>query len=66
MSNPLYNQLNSSNQANPLFSRIKQFKQTFSGDPKQTIQSMLNSGRLTQAQLNQYAQQANEIYKMLK
>jgi len=66
MSNPLYNQLNGTNQVNPLFNRIKQFKDTFSGDPKQMVQSMLNSGRITQAQLNQYAQQANEIYKMLK
>ena len=63
--NPLYQQLNSSN-TNPLFSRIKQFKQMFSGDPKQMVQQMLNSGRLNQAQLNQYAQQANEIYKMMK
>lgn len=63
--NPLYNQLMSSN-TNPMFSRIKQFKQMFSGDPKQMVQQMLNSGRITQAQVNQYAQQANEIYKMMK
>lgn len=63
--NPLYNQLMSSN-TNPMFSRIKQFKQMFSGDPKQMVQQMLNSGRITQAQVNQYAQQANEIYKMMR
>lgn len=63
--NPLYNQLMSSN-TNPMFSRIKQFKQMFSGDPKQMVQQMLNSGRITQAQVNQYAQQANEIYRMMK
>ena len=63
--NPLYNQLMSSN-TNPMFSRIKQFKQMFSGDPKQMVQQMLNSGRITQAQVNQYAQQANEIYKAMK
>ena len=63
--NPLYNQLMSSN-TNPMFSRIKQFKQMFSGDPKQMVQQMLNSGRITQAQVNQYAQQANEIYRLMK
>lgn len=63
--NPLYNQLMSSN-TNPMFSRIKQFKQMFSGDPKQMVQQMLNSGRITQAQMNQYIQQANEIYKMMR
>lgn len=63
--NPLYNQLNTSN-TNPMFSRIKQFKDTFSGDPKQMVQQMLNSGKVSQAQMNQYIQQANEIYRMMK
>lgn len=63
--NPLYNQLNGGN-VNPLFSRIKQFKDTFSGNPQQMIQSMLNSGKISQAQLNEYARQANEIYKLMK
>lgn len=66
MPNPLYNQLGGTNANNPMLNRLIQFKKTFSGDPKQMIQSMLNSGRISQAQLNQYAQQANEIYKMLK
>lgn len=66
MPNPLYNQLGGTNQNNPMLNRLIQFKKTFSGDPKQMVQSMLNSGRISQAQLNQYAQQANEIYKMLK
>lgn len=66
MPNPLYNQLSGTSQNNPMLNRLLQFKNTFSGDPKQMIQSMLNSGRISQAQLNQYAQQANEIYKMLK
>jgi len=68
MPNPLYADLNKGRLANnnSLFNRIKQFQNTFSGDPKQMIQSMLDSGRITQAQLNQYTQQANEIYRMLK
>lgn len=66
MPNPIFNQLNGANQNNPMLNRLMQFKKTFSGDPKQMIQSMLNSGRISQAQLNQYVQQANEIYKMLK
>lgn len=63
--NPLYNQLNGNN-VNPMFSRIKQFRDTFSGNPQQMIQNMLNSGKISQAQLNEYARQANEIYKMMK
>ncbi len=64
--NPLYNQLNGTNVSSPMLSRIKQFKQMFSGDPKQMVQQMLNSGKVSQAQMNQYIQQANEIYKMMK
>lgn len=67
MPNPLYNQLNGgSGIENPLFSRIKQFQKTFSGNPQQMVQSLLNSGRISQAQMDQYVKQANEIYKMLK
>ena len=66
MPNNLYRQFNGTAMNNPMLDRLKQFKQTFSGDPKQMVQSMLNSGRISQAQLNQYAQQADQIYKMLK
>ena len=66
MPSALFNQLNGLNMNNPLLQRLMQFKQSFSGDPQQIIQGMLNSGKISQAQLNQYAQQANEIYKMFK
>lgn len=68
MPNQLYNQLNGGGtfHGNPLINRIIQFKKTFSGDPKQMVQNLINSGRVSQAQVNQYAQQANELYKMFK
>ncbi len=66
MPNPLYQQLNGSQQANPMMQRLSQFMKTFNGNPQQMIQGMLNSGRISQAQLNQYTQQANEIYKQMK
>ena len=68
MANSLFNQLNGgrNTNTNPLFNRIKQFQQTFSGNPQQMVQSMLNSGKVSQTQMNQYIQQANDIYKMLK
>ena len=65
MPNNLYNQLNGG-QGNSMINRIMQFKKTFSGNPQQIVQNMLNTGRISQAQLNQYAQQANEIYKLMK
>ena len=65
MPNPLFNQLNPVS-GNPMLKQLLQFKKSFSGDPQQMIQGMLNSGRISQAQLNQYAQQANQIYSQFK
>lgn len=44
--------------------RFNQFKSTFSGNPQQRVQELLNSGQMTQAQFNQLAQQATQIQKM--
>lgn len=62
MANPLYNQLMPQGN-NPMIQRLLEFKKNFNGNPQQIIQNMLNSGQITQAQINQYSQQANEIMK---
>ena len=64
MANPLYNQLVGTS-SNPMLQRLMEFKKTINGNPQQIVQNMLNSGKISQAQINQYAQQANEIYKNL-
>lgn len=66
MGNPLYQQLGGGMPNNPMLQRFLQFKKTFSGNPQQMVQNMLNSGKISQSQLNQYAQQTNEIYKQFK
>ena len=52
MPNNIYNQLNGNQGNNPMIERIKQFRNGFSGDPKQIIQNMVNTGRISQSQLN--------------
>lgn len=64
MANDLFNQLGGM-QSNPMLQRLIQFKQNFSGNPQQMVQNLINSGKISQSQVNQYAQQANEIYKNL-
>lgn len=64
--NPLYQQLGNTTPANPMIQQFLQFKKTFNGDPQQIIQNMLNSGKITQAQVNRLAQQANQLYEQLK
>lgn len=69
--NPLFNMLGGGTGMLPpnvmnMISQFQQFKQTFNGDPRQQIQQLLNSGRISQAQYNQAVQIANELQKYLK
>ncbi len=49
-----------------IMNQVNQLKQTFSGDPQQTINQMLKTGRINQAQLNQAKQMAEQIQSMLR
>ena len=63
--NPLYNQLNN-NGSNNFMSKFQQFRNSFNGDPRQMIQNMLNSGKITQAQYNNAVQMAQRLQSLLK
>ncbi|MBO7662367.1 MAG: hypothetical protein J6U01_03255 [Clostridia bacterium] len=52
-------------QGNGIIQRFQQFQQMFRGDPRQKVQEMLNSGRVTQAQYNQAVQMAQQLQKMM-
>lgn len=70
MADLLYNTLggNTSNQFGniPNFvQRLNQFSQTLQGDPKQQVQQLLNSGRMSQQQYNQLSQMATQIQKAI-
>lgn len=66
MPSPLFNQLGPKMPSNNMMQTLMEFKRLFTGDPKQVVQNMLNSGRISQAQINQYAQQADQIYKQMR
>ena len=65
--NPLFGEpyAQPQNQNYPLLQQFLNFKKGFSGDPKQTVQYLLNSGRMSQDQFNRLANQATQIQKML-
>ena len=63
MSNPIYNLLNG--QQNNMLAQFQKFKQSFNGDPNQTINQMLQSGKVTQEQVNRATQIANQMKGML-
>ena len=61
--NPLYQQMN--NSGNNLMQRFQQFKQSFTGNPQQQVQQLLNSGKVSQAQYNQAVQMAQQFQQFL-
>ena len=63
MSNPLYQMMGQ--QMPPIMQRFQQFQQMFKGDPKQQVQQLLQSGRVTQQQYNQAVQMAKQFQQMM-
>lgn len=70
MSNPLFNALGGGmpqgNGPMQMVQQFMQFKQSFKGDPKAEVQKMLQSGKISQQQLNQVQQMAGQFQHMLK
>lgn len=51
---------------NQVISEYNKFRQTLQGDPRQQVQDLLNSGRMTQDQFNQLSQMAQSFQTLLK
>lgn len=71
MSNPLFQMFgnampNGFGQMGNILQQFQQFKSNFKGDPRQQVQQLLNSGKITQEQYNQAVQMANAFQKMIK
>lgn len=64
MSNPIF-QMMGGGLPSGIMQRFQQFQQMFRGDPKQQVQQLLNSGRVSQAQYNQAVQMANQLRQMM-
>ena len=66
MSNPLYN--NFGNQSNPMADIIRQardFKKQFTGNPRDEVQRLLNTGAMSQQQFNQLSQIAQQVVQAM-
>ena len=66
--NSLYNffQPQQNNPINNFLNQFNQFRSTFSGNPEQQVKNLINSGRITQEQFNQFAQTANQLRQLIK
>lgn len=66
MGNPLFNQFgNQNNNMSDLINQIMDFKKSFTGNAKQEVEKLLQSGQMSQQQFNQLSQIANQILLFL-
>lgn len=69
MNNPIFNAMMQNTpmgNVQNLMNQYRQFRQTFQGDPQQKIQEMLNSGQITQAQVDQARNMATQFQKFMR
>lgn len=57
--NKLFQSLNN---VKSLLAKFNQFKQQFTGDPRQKVQELLNSGQMSQEQYNELRQMAHDLF----
>jgi predicted amidophosphoribosyltransferase len=66
MANNLFNSMRQ--QYNPmeqLAQQAREFKKQFTGNPRQEVEMLLRSGKMSQAQFNQYSQIAQQVAQMM-
>lgn len=49
-----------------MLQQLNEFKRTYTGNPKQAVMQMLQSGQITNPQLQQAMQMAKQIQNMIK
>lgn len=71
--NPLFNALGGNTPSMPgpfgnmqnMMNAFNNFRRQFNGDPKQVVQNMLNTGRMSQDQYNQLQGMAKQFMQMM-
>lgn len=72
MANPLFNALGGNKMPGPMgnfqqmMQQFQKFKANFQGDPQQEVQRMIQSGQLSQQQLDQVQNVARQFAALLK
>ena len=68
MANSLFNQFGNRPQNNPIeqiAQQAREFKKQFNGNPRQQVEQLLASGRMSQAEFNRYSQIAQQVAQLL-
>lgn len=66
MNNPFFGALGGVNGFMQMMQQFQQFKANFHGDPKAEVEKLLQSGKLSQAQLNQLQQMAKQFQSLMQ
>ena len=64
MANSIYNDYNRNNMTN-MIDQFNQFRSMFQGNPQAQVQQLLQSGRMSQSQFSQLAEQATQLRKLI-
>ena len=66
MSNSLFNQFGKqNNQLEQIAQQARDFRKQFSGNPRQEVEKLLQTGQLSQADFNRYSQIAQQVAQMM-
>ena len=65
MANPLYNAMKQNNPLEQLAQQARDFRKQFSGNPREEVQKLLNSGEMSQADFNRYSQIAQQVMQVM-
>lgn len=69
--NPLFNALGGGQMPGPMgqfqnmIQQFRQFQQSFKGDPRAEVEKLVQSGKISQQQLNQLQQMAGQFQQLL-
>ena len=63
--NPLFNALGGGQMPGAM-GQFQQFKQSFQGDPKAEVEKLVQSGKISQQQLNQLQQMAGQFQQLMQ
>ena len=65
MNNPFFGALGGGNGFMQMMQQFQQFRANFQGDPKAEVQKLLQSGKMSQNQLNQLQAMAQQFQQFL-
>lgn len=65
MANKLYDSMNQNNPLEQLAQQARNFRKQFTGNPRQEVERLLQTGQLSQADFNRYSQIAQQVVQMM-